>query len=100
MVGCRGMRRLAYAGRLWLAARREAVRAGGRLAAPPGHGGGPALAGGGLPFLCRHAPRAPPRRRRDLGVGLVGGDLDERLLALHEIALAHEPSGDGPLRDT
>src|SRR5207247_10204250 len=39
------------------------------------------------------------KRRWDLGVDLVGHDLDDRLVALHELALALEPLLDGALGD-
>ena len=38
-------------------------------------------------------------RRRDLGVDLVGGDLEERLVALHLVADLLHPLGDGALGD-
>ena len=37
--------------------------------------------------------------RRDLGVDLVGGDLEQRLVDLDPVALLLEPAGDGALGD-
>jgi hypothetical protein len=42
----------------------------------------------------------PSAGEGDLRVGLVGGHLDQGLVALHEVTLAHEPPGHGPFRDT
>ena len=39
------------------------------------------------------------KRGGDLGVDLVGNDLDDRLVALHELALALQPLLDGSLGD-
>ena len=45
------------------------------------------------------AAQDPGHRRGDLGVDLVGGDLEQRLVRLHPLALLLQPAGDGALGD-
>ena len=50
-----------------------------------------------LADLDRH--QEPGRRGRDLGVDLVGGDLEQRLVDLDPVAFLLQPAGDGGLGD-
>src|SRR3712207_2639550 len=45
------------------------------------------------------AGQHPRGRRRDLGVDLVGGDLEQRLVGLDPLALLLQPARDGALGD-
>src|SRR5579862_3966967 len=53
----------------------------------------------GFAFLRADLGESSVNVRRDLGVDLVGGDFEERLIDLNGIADLLEPSGDGALED-
>ena len=55
--------------------------------------------GDGLPLLVADLQQRARGRAGDLGVDLVGRDLEQRLVALHLVAHLHQPAGDGALGD-
>ena len=57
------------------------------------------VVGDGRPFLGKDLAQGPLERRRDLGVDLVGDDLDQRLVLGDMIARLLQPLPDRPLGD-
>ncbi len=91
-LGCSGL------GRSGLRPRRAAA-APALLARLADRGATTWLTGTVSPSLLRISSSVPDGRARDLGVDLVGRDLEQRLVALHLVADLHQPAGDGPLGD-